>query len=273
MQQGQTKMSTFTGRLNQLEAQLQNFIEKKLARLSPLRGDEDNLARRLVASMRAGAISTGDGILLAPDRFTVLAHPAQTRELDSDLEMLVELAYLLQEIGKEANLHFSQPPVVSIAPNIAVPINQVEVIARFSEGALGKTANLTESSNAEESSIPPNAFLIVNGTEILPLDQPVINIGRRSSNQLVIDDPRVSRDHAQIRATRGHYEIFDLDSTGGTFVNRQRITQWTLHPGDVISLAGVPVIYGQEMTKAAGHTQKLSTASGTNQPATQNDPA
>ena len=56
-------MNTFTGRLDQLEAQLQAFIEGKLARLSPLRGDQVNLARRLVSSMRAGAISSGDGIL------------------------------------------------------------------------------------------------------------------------------------------------------------------------------------------------------------------
>lgn len=257
-------MSTFTGRLDQLEAQLQNFIEKKLARLSPLRGDQDNLARRLVASMRAGAISTGDGLLLAPDRFTVLAHPTQTVALSDDLEMLVELAYLLQEIGKEANLHFGTPPVVSIASNPGVAINQVEVVARFSEGSLGKTANLKNVTTAELPAIPPNAFLIANGTEILALDRPVINIGRRSTNQLMLDDPRVSRDHAQLRASRGRYEIFDLDSTGGTFVNKQRVTQYALRPGDVISLAGVPLIYGQE-TAIGGQTKKFTPA-GKNEP-------
>ena len=63
---------------------------------------------------------------------------------------------------------------------------------------------------------------------------------------LVIDDPRISRNHAQLRAIKGRYVIFDLNSTGGTFVNAQRTSQSVLYPGDVISLAGVPLIYGQD---------------------------
>jgi pSer/pThr/pTyr-binding forkhead associated (FHA) protein len=50
--------------------------------------------------------------------------------------------------------------------------------------------------------------------------------------------------------------IFDLNSTGGTFVNGKRVTQSMLYPGDVISLAGVPLIYGQE-TSVVGDTQEL----------------
>jgi pSer/pThr/pTyr-binding forkhead associated (FHA) protein len=65
-------------------------------------------------------------------------------------------------------------------------------------------------------------------------------------NTLVIDDPRISRNHAQLRAIKGRYIIFDLNSTGGTFVNGQRTSQSVLYPGDVISLAGVPLVFGQD---------------------------
>jgi pSer/pThr/pTyr-binding forkhead associated (FHA) protein len=74
----------------------------------------------------------------------------------------------------------------------------------------------------------------------------VINIGRRLDNQLVIDDPRISRSHAQLRAIKGRFVIFDLNSTGGTFVNGERTSQSVMYPGDVISLAGVPLVYGQD---------------------------
>lgn len=252
-------MSTFTGRLDQIEAQLQAFIEGKLARLSPKHSGQDHLARRLVAAMRAAAISTGDGILLAPDRFIVLTHPSQSESLCDDPELLIELAELIQEIGKEAKLHFAQTPVVSIMPNEDVDLHRVEIIARFSEKSLGRTTDLGElPEGIDGAAFPQNAFLIVNGIEILALDQPVVNIGRRSNNHLVIDDPRISREHAQIRATRGRFEIFDLDSTGGTFVNKQRIKQRILHPGDVISLAGITLIYGQETHSRLGQTQKLN---------------
>jgi len=96
------------------------------------------------------------------------------------------------------------------------------------------------------SKLPENAFLIVEGVKVFPLKLPVINIGRRLDNQLVIDDPRVSRNHAQLRAIKGRFVVFDLNSTGGTFVNGQRASQTVLYPGDVISLAGVALIFGQD---------------------------
>jgi pSer/pThr/pTyr-binding forkhead associated (FHA) protein len=105
--------------------------------------------------------------------------------------------------------------------------------------------------------LPPNSYLIVDGTRILPLTQAVINIGRRPDNQIAIEDARVSRLHAQLRAIKGRFVIFDLDSTGGTYVNSQRVNQCALYPGDVISLAGYPLVYGQE-TAGISETQRYS---------------
>lgn len=251
-------MSTFTGRLNQLEAQLQIFIEGKLARLTPIHGNQNNMARRLVASMRAGTISTGDGVLLAPDQFTVFVNHSQTDAFDNDPALLNDLASLLQEIGKEAGLYFGSHPKIVISPNADVAIDRIDIISKISEKALGNTADLSGKDPEDTNSFPTNAFLIINGTEIFILDEPVINIGRRSTNHLTIEDPRVSREHAQIRAAYGRYEIFDLASTGGTFVNKKRITQSFLRPGDVISLAGVALIYGQERSISIGNTKKIS---------------
>jgi pSer/pThr/pTyr-binding forkhead associated (FHA) protein len=94
--------------------------------------------------------------------------------------------------------------------------------------------------------IPEDAFVIVDGIKVIPLTQPLIRIGRRLENNLVLDDPRVSRTHAELRAINGRYVLFDLDSTGGTFVNGLKITQSVVYPGDVISLGGVNLVYGQK---------------------------
>jgi hypothetical protein len=107
-----------------------------------------------------------------------------------------------------------------------------------------------------QANAPDSAFLVVNGTQVYPLAASVVNIGRRLDNHIVIDDRRVSRVHAQLRLTDGHYLIFDLDSTGGTFVNDQRIHHSVLYAGDVISLGGVPLVYGQE-AGGVSQTQKL----------------
>jgi hypothetical protein len=108
--------------------------------------------------------------------------------------------------------------------------------------ALGEGAGDTEGS---ASSIPLEAYLVVDGVKVIPLTQAVVSIGRRIENTVVLDDPRVSRAHAQLRAINGRYVLFDLDSRGGCFINSVRVTQSILYPGDVISLAGVTLIYGQ----------------------------
>ena len=115
---------------------------------------------------------------------------------------------------------------------------------------LDNTENVPEDLQAKPdddvATVPEDAFVIVDGIRVIPLTQPIVNIGRRVENTLVIDDPRVSRTHAQLRAINGRYIIFDLNSTGGTFINGERVTQSILYPGDVISLAGADLIYGQK---------------------------
>lgn len=94
--------------------------------------------------------------------------------------------------------------------------------------------------------IPPNALFLMEDGKSYPLDQAVITIGRMLENDLVIDDPRVSRHHAQLRAVDGHFVLSDTNSTGGIFVNGRRVTQTILYPNDSISLAGVILIFHQD---------------------------
>lgn len=97
-----------------------------------------------------------------------------------------------------------------------------------------------------EISIPENVFLIFQGVKAFPLNQPLISIGRSHENTIVIDDPRISRRHLEIRVVQDHFVVFDLHSTGGTYINGQRINQGLLYPGDLISLAGVNLVFMQD---------------------------
>jgi len=114
-------------------------------------------------------------------------------------------------------------------------------------------------STPEEVVIPPNTFLIMEGTHAIPLDKPLVSIGRGHDNVVVLDDPRVSRKHLEIRVIREHFVLFDLNSSGGTYVNGQRVSQGILYTGDVVSLAGVNLVFMQDskLTRKTG-TDPLS---------------
>lgn len=71
------------------------------------------------------------------------------------------------------------------------------------------------------------------------LRQTPFRIGRAADNDLVLDDPVVSRTHARIFFTGGGYVLEDQSGRGNTYVNGQRVLQATLQPGDRIRLGGV----------------------------------
>jgi hypothetical protein len=61
-----------------------------------------------------------------------------------------------------------------------------------------------------------------DGTPI-PLTMGVTKVGRGEENDLILDDVKVSRLHAELRATPDALEVVDLGSTNGTFVNREKL--------------------------------------------------
>ena len=66
-----------------------------------------------------------------------------------------------------------------------------------------------------------------------------IRIGRDVENEWQIDDLNVSRTHAEIvQNNSGSYEVVDLKSTNGTFLNGTRIKREVLRTGDIIAVGG-----------------------------------
>jgi pSer/pThr/pTyr-binding forkhead associated (FHA) protein len=108
-----------------------------------------------------------------------------------------------------------------------------------------KPSQINDGGAGDDIHIPDSAFLILEGTKAVPLDRAIIKIGRSHDNSIVLDDPRVSRHHVEIRVIREHFVLFDLGSSGGTYINGQRISQGLLYPGDMISLAGINIVFIQ----------------------------
>ncbi|MCX8061206.1 MAG: DUF3662 domain-containing protein [Anaerolineales bacterium] len=249
----------FKDKLIKLEQRLKALIEGSTAHFVSTPPDSSAIAEQLRAALQTNQQALKDGKVLAPNYFLIAASPLYAEKLRQNKQLIKELENELEYLAQEAGLTFASPPVIQVVDDEEIPHHQVSISAHFSQ-EMTDTRGIAENGEGDLVEIPQNAFLIVNGMQIFLLDKAVVNIGRHPDNHLVLEDPRVSRQHAQLRAVRGQYLLFDLGSAGGTTVNNVRVRQAVLSSGDVISLAGVPLVYGED-TQTLGKTQKLSMSS------------
>ncbi len=245
--------------LNELESRLQSLLEGHLLKHLPGYRAEDGIAQHLAAALH-GHLKKEAGVTLAPNLYVIVAHPSTLTRWQAKPRLLKELANALYVAGKEAGFKFSLKPTVTTTADASLSTNELRVVASSSGECVDETQGISLGTRLDPASgePPSNAFLIIGGSQVFPLNHSVINIGRRLDNHIVIDDPRVSRTHAQLRIVKDHFVLFDLNSSGGTFVNGQRSIQSVLYPGDVISLAGVSLIFGQDAPGEQAHNEGLT---------------
>lgn len=83
-------------------------------------------------------------------------------------------------------------------------------------------------------------------TRSFPLAMETQTLGRSPNNNIVIGDPVVSTFHARIDRTRDGFNIVDLTSTNGTFLNGKRVATALLKPRDQIQVGSVRLTYLEE---------------------------
>lgn len=82
--------------------------------------------------------------------------------------------------------------------------------------------------------------------QVLNLSEEVTTIGSVAGNTVVLADPAVSRKHAGIRKVDSNYELADLGSTNGIYVNGHKVPKKTLEPGDIIRVGNTEAVFRRE---------------------------
>ena len=100
----------------------------------------------------------------------------------------------------------------------------------------------------------PSALTAITGshrqpTRVRRLPQRSLRVGRAPENELVVDDLAVSRHHAELHTRAdGRFEIVDLNSHNGTFLNGQPVDRAFVGPGDLIGIGhSVFCLVGDEL--------------------------
>jgi len=186
----------------------------------------------------------------APDLITLYVSPEKWDAWQEAIPTLNQVASEVEASWLEQGYQFRVPLRIHLAQNASLAIDAIEISTALTlpTADTSKTElQIMVPETPAEAVIPERAYFIVNGKEAVYLKKSIIKIGRRSTSDIQIEDPMVSRDHLQLRAKQGRYLLFDLSSTGGTFVNNQAVKTATLKPGDVVRIGKTLLIYNQDV--------------------------
>ena len=90
---------------------------------------------------------------------------------------------------------------------------------------------------------PTLVFVQGNEQRTISLNHSPFSVGRKADKDLVIADPRVSRDHAMIISEDGKFMVVDQGSKHGTFVNGERVERKALEQNDRLEFGVREVAY------------------------------
>jgi pSer/pThr/pTyr-binding forkhead associated (FHA) protein len=148
------------------------------------------------------------------------------------------------QLAMHAGYRLKHTPVIRIIADAQLAPSEVFVHANQLEQHKSATAVMERIQLPAEAALPPqNAQIIVNGKDVFPLTETLINIGRSRENHIVLNDQHISRHHAQLRLRFGSYTLFDTSSQSGTLVNDVQVREHRLQPGDVIQLGRTRLVY------------------------------
>jgi hypothetical protein len=186
------------------------------------------LAKRVQREMDADK-TVGVREVWAPNRFVVSLSPSDGERFEqAERALVAELQRVVRETAAERGWGLVGPPEVEFEVDDDLSKGRFEVQASFVEG---------------EAELPggPTATLAMLGRDgqtrqTFALDRPEVSLGRLADNDVVIEDPGASRQHARIHRTDDGFAIADLGSTNGTLVNDEPVHERSLRDGDRITI-------------------------------------
>ena len=253
--------------LSRFEDHIQRLVEGGFARLFAGRLHPREVAIALARAME-DHIQRQENEQRGPDVYSVRLNPTDhSAILETEPDIQGQLASELVELARAGGISLTRLPEVQLLADDDIPPRHVAVVARHSKPGHDTTQGMPLSEMpGTPSPAALRATLILDDQREVSLDQPIINIGRQHDNNIIFDEPGISRHHVQIRLRFGHYVLFDLGSTAGTTVNGEPVQERVLKSGDVIRLSDSALIYVEEETEQTRMPDQPLVDTQTNQP-------
>ncbi len=248
--------------LRNLEAKLEGLVEGAFSRAFKSKVQPVELARKLAKEMDENKQLSISRVYV-PNHYTVWLS-AKDREQFANYETALqkELSDYLLEHARDEGLALVTRPQVEFETDERLRVGEFGIQTRLLEepdeeeaaagrepgqGEFGETMVYSADREAEplaEHGRHGKALLAGAGKRIVLSDG--LTIGRSHDCDLVLDDPNVSRRHAQVRQHGAAWLVVDLGSTNGIKVNGRRVSEAPLEPGDEITLGLAKLTFERE---------------------------
>ena len=250
--------------LRSIEHRIESFVEGVFGRAFRTHVQPVELARKLAKEMD-DAKSVSVSRVYVPNEYTVYLCPSDRDQFATYEDSLrTELSdYLSEHARREGYALLSTPQVLieedddlnvgefGIAtrmvqperPQAPPPPPDVKPQALPSETKIYRPP-VTEAVSpevADEHDLARAPSAVFVGGQRHELEEQPLVIGRSREADITVDDPNVSRRHAEVRREDGAYWIVDLGSTNGVTINGKRVERAKLEPDDEILLGTTAV--------------------------------
>jgi hypothetical protein len=241
--------------LRNLEAKLGGLVEGAFGRAFRTSVQPVELAHKLAKEMEDNQMASVSRVYV-PNHYRVFLSP-QDREQFASYEPALrkELSDYLLEHARQEQFALSTRPQVEFHTDERLDLGefgiQAELVALPEEerpegrpapspsaGDFGHTMVYSPSRDArriEPADDRRQALLVGEGRRSVLSGTRVV-IGRSREADIVLQDPNVSRRHAELRRDDGGWQIVDLGSTNGIKVNGRRVDNQPLRPGDQVTI-------------------------------------
>ncbi|CAN5298261.1 DUF3662 and FHA domain-containing protein [soil metagenome] len=244
------------GILSRVESFFERFLEAPAGRLGasiqPV-----SLAKRIERAMDTNKTYGNVGVIV-PNRYDLHLHPSDFAAFASYRTSLQDdLAHGVLARARHERYTLVARPRVEIVSDEGIRRGEIKVAANVVDehgDRLQNAERIQASSDTVVFDRPAatgapdsarRAYLLVSTRGSRPvqfdLGGHLIGIGRASDNDVIVDDPMVSRHHCQLRLQHGAYSFADLGSRNGATVNGQQVSQIALGPGDVIRIGDTEI--------------------------------
>ena len=242
--------------LRNLEAKLGGLVEGAFGRAFKTSVQPVELAHKLAKEMEDNQMVSVSRVYV-PNHYRIFLSP-QDREQFASYEPALrkELSDYLLEHARQESFALSTRPQVEFQTDERLDLGEFGIQAQLlappeeekedagveapapSAGDFGHTMVYSPSRDARrvEPVDDRRQALLVGGGRRNVLSGSRVVIGRSREADIVLQDPNISRRHAELRREDGSWQIVDLGSTNGIKVNGRRVDSQPLRQGDQITI-------------------------------------